>query len=231
MKTPEDWSAACVFDVYGTLLDFSSAVSRLEDRIGPDAGRLSALWRQKQLEYSWLRSLMGRHTDFSQVTADALDFSLQALKIHDMALRDDLLALFRTLAPYPEVTGVLETIRNAGYMTAVLSNGDPETLGAGLEAAGIGSLFDAVYSVETVSIFKPHPDVYRIACDGLKLEPGEILFLSANGWDIAGAASFGFETVWVNRTDAPREFLPSGPANQMPDLSQLPALLTARSTP
>ena len=199
---------ACVFDAYGTLLDFNAAVAQRRDRIGEDADRLSALWRQKQLEYSWLRSLMDRHADFWAVTADALDFAMASLGLADRDLRDDLLGLYRTLAPYPEVVDTLKTIRNAGIRTAILSNGEPTMLDDAVRAAGLAPLIDAIYSVEQIGIFKPHPSVYRIAVDDLKRKPEQIAFQSANGWDIAGAASFGFTTVWINRTGATEERLP-----------------------
>lgn len=216
---------ACVFDVYGTLLDFNSAVARCADEIGPDADRLSALWRQKQLEYSWLRSLMGRHAEFSQVTADALDHSLAAFGIDKPGLRNRLLALYDALAPYPEAATILQTLRDAEVKTAVLSNGDPRMLKAGLDASGLTPLLDDIYSVEVAGIFKPHPSVYQIAVDGLDAAPQEIAFLSANGWDIAGAANFGFHAIWVNRAGATIEHLPTRPASQIDDLSGLPKIL------
>ncbi|MEE8333270.1 MAG: haloacid dehalogenase type II [Alphaproteobacteria bacterium] len=217
--------AACVFDVYGTLLDFNAAVAQLRERIGPKADALSALWRQKQLEYTWLRGLMDRHTDFWQVTGDALDHALEAMEIGDTSLRDELLALYRQLSPYPEVIDTLSAIRAAGMPTAVLSNGEPSMLTDGLEAAGIAPLVDNVWSVETVGVFKPHPSVYRLATDGLSLPAGRIAFMSANGWDIAGAAAFGFNAIWINRAGATPERLPAGPAAILPSLAGLPQLL------
>jgi len=220
--------AACVFDVYGTLLDFNAAVAAQRARIGPKADALSALWRQKQLEYSWLRSLMGVHADFWRVTGDALDYAMAALGIADASLRDELLALYRRLTPYPEVAETLRAIRAAGMPTAVLSNGEPAMLADGLDSAGIAPLLDAVWSVESVGVFKPHPAVYRLATDGLSLPAGRIAFMSANGWDIAGAASFGLHTVWINRAGATPERLPAGPAATLPSLAELPGLLGIR---
>lgn len=216
---------ACVFDAYGTLLDFNAAVAQRRDQIGEDADKLSALWRQKQLEYTWLRSLMGRHADFWLVTTDALDFALAALGLANRGLRDDLLGLYRTLAPYPEVAETLKTIRGAGMRTAILSNGEPTMLEDAVQAAGLAPLLDAVYSVEAVGIFKPHPSVYQIAVDDLDLKPEQIAFQSANGWDIAGASSFGFATVWINRATATEERLPFGPAHTLASLDGLPTLL------
>jgi 2-haloacid dehalogenase len=217
--------AACVFDVYGTLLDFNAAVAVHRERIGPKADALSALWRQKQLEYTWLRALMDRHTDFWEVTGDALDHALAAMEIDDTALRDELLALYRRLAPYPEVIDTLSAIRATGMPTAVLSNGEPSMLTDGLEAAGIAPLVDNVWSVETVGVFKPHPSVYRLATDGLSLPAGRIAFMSANGWDIAGAAAFGLNAIWINRAGATPERLPAGPAAVLPSLAGLPELI------
>ena len=216
---------ACVFDAYGTLLDFNAAVNQRRDRIGTQADALSELWRRKQLEYTWLRSLMGRHADFWQVTADALDFSLASVGLDDTALRDDLLGLYRTLAPYPEVMATLQRIREAGLRTAILSNGEPSMLTDAVNAAGLSSLLDDIFSVETVGIFKPHPSVYQMVVDAFGLEPRQVLFQSANGWDIAGAASFGFTTVWINRGDAQEEHLPGRPAHVLPSLDGLPALI------
>ena len=217
--------AACVFDAYGTLLDFNAAVAQKRDQIGEDADKLSALWRQKQLEYTWLRSLMDRHADFWLVTTDALDFAMASLGLSDRHLREDLLGLYRTLAPYPEVLETLTSIKQAGIRTAILSNGEPTMLDDAVQAANLMPLIDAIYSVEPVGIFKPHPSVYQIAADDLNLEPEQIAFQSANGWDIAGASSFGFTTVWINRANATEERLPFGPAHTLSSLDGLPAIL------
>ena len=168
---------------------------------------------------------MGRHADFWQVTSDALDFSMAAVGLADAALRDDLLGLYRTLAPYPEVAETLKRLKEAGLRTAILSNGEPSMLTDAVEAAGLSPLLDEVFSVETVGIFKPHPSVYQMVIDAFGLEPRQILFQSANGWDIAGAASFGFTTVWINRGKAEEERLPHGPQYSLPSLDGLPALM------
>ena len=216
---------ACVFDAYGTLLDFNAAVAQRRDQIGEQADQLSALWRQKQLEYTWLRSLMDRHADFWVVTTDALDFAMSSLGLTDRQLRNDLLDLYRTLAPYPEVVDTLKAIRQSGIRTAILSNGEPSMLGDAVRAADLAPLIDAIYSVEAVGIFKPHPSVYRIAVDDLGLKPEQIAFQSANGWDIAGASSFGFTTIWINRANVTEECLPFGPAHTLVSRTGLPALL------
>ena len=217
--------AACVFDAYGTLLNFASAVEPLRGQLGGRADALNALWRTKQLEYTWLRSLMRRHADFWQVTGDALDFALEHLGLDEPGLRDELLAAYRRLTPFPEVTAMLERLRAAGLPRVILSNGSPAMLAAGVESAGLAPLLDAVLSVERVGVYKPDPRVYALAADHLGQPPDRIAFLSANAWDVAGAACFGFQAVWVNRSAAPRERLPGPPAAEIADLSALPALL------
>lgn len=216
---------ACVFDAYGTLFDVHSAAARCRDALGDRADRLSALWRQKQLEYTWLRSLMGRHADFAQVTAEALDYALAAVGSADPDLRRRLLDMYRRLDAFAEVPGVLGRLRRAGLPTAILSNGSPAMLDSAVGSARLGDLLDLVLSVESVGIYKPHPSVYRLAVDRLGVPAGRICFLSSNGWDAAGAAQFGFRVVWVNRYGQPPERLPAGPEALLEDLSGLPALL------
>lgn len=223
-----DGIRACVFDAYGTLFDVHSAVARLEDRIGPDAARLSQLWRTKQLEYTWLRALMGAHADFWQVTGEALDYAVEASGIEPGAIRDPLMDAYRTLDPYPEVPEVLTALREAGLKTAILSNGEPGMLHAATESAGIASALDAVLSVEDVGVYKPHPKVYQLVLDSLGVDSGEVAFQSSNGWDVHGAATFGFNAVWINRGGAPRERLPGTPARVLTDLRPLPALVGTR---
>jgi 2-haloacid dehalogenase len=215
---------ACVFDAYGTLFDVHSAVARLRARIGAPADALTELWRTKQLEYSWLRALMGRHADFWQVTGDALDYAL-ARTGADPAVRELLLQAYLSLDVYPEVPGVLRALRTGGLQTAILSNGEPGMLEAGAQSAGIEDLLDAILSVEEVEVFKPHPEVYRLAVDRLALPPDRIAFQSSNAWDVHGAAAFGLRAVWINRTGMPPERLPGAPEHELRDLSGLPALL------
>ena len=216
---------ACVFDAYGTLVDFNSAVERSRDRLGDKADALGALWRRKQLEYTWLRSLMDRYEDFWRVTGDALDYSLAALGIDDAALRDDLMALYRDIEPYPDAVATLETLKRAGMRTAILSNGSPEMLAAAAESAGLTGLLDDLISVHAAGIYKPHASVYQLAVDRIGVAAGRICFQSANAWDIAGAAAFGFHAVWINRAGQPTERLPDGPAAELDSLAGLPALL------
>lgn len=219
-------AVACVFDAYGTLLDVSTALAAETTALGRErAAELSALWRRKQLEYSWLRSLMRRHADFWQVTQDGLDHALEALGIADEGLRERLLAAYRRLAPYPEVPGVLATLKRQGVPTAILSNGSPDMLHDAVEAAGIAPLLDHILSVEEVGTFKPAPEAYRPATIRLGLAAKDIVFLSSNGWDVHGAASFGFRTLWVNRAETPAERLPGKPVRAIADLAELPGFL------
>lgn len=216
---------ACVFDAYGTLLDFNSAVMHCREEIGNNADKLSEIWRQKQLQYTWLRSLMGQHADFWQVTGEALDFSLAAVGIDDPGLRRRLMDLYRELDTFPEVTETLSRLKSAGMRTAILSNGAPEMLNAAAVASGIDRLLDETLSVEDVGVFKPDPRVYQLAVDRLGVEAERICFMSSNGWDAAGAAAFGFKVVWVNRYRQPVEHLPARPDVELDSLSPLPDLL------
>jgi 2-haloacid dehalogenase len=216
---------ACVFDAYGTLFDVNSAAAQCRDALGPDADAFSATWRRKQLEYTWLRSLMGVHADFWQVTAEALDYACARHGIGDATLRERLLDIYRRLDAYPEVPAMLAGARAAGLKTAILSNGAPAMLQSAVEAAGIGALLDHVLSIEDVGIYKPHPRVYELAVDVLGVTAKRICFLSANGWDAAGAAQFGFRAVWINRAGEPRERLPAGPELELRDLAGLPDIV------
>jgi 2-haloacid dehalogenase len=222
---------ACVFDAYGTLFDFAAAVARCRDALGDRAGRLTPLWRDKQLQYTWLRSLQRRHADFWQVTGDALDYALEALGIDDPPLRERLMALYRTLDPFPEVASVLKRLKELGFTTAILSNGTPDMLAAAIAHAGIGSSLDHVLSVEEVGIYKTAPQVYQLAVERLGVAAGEIAFQSSNGWDIYAASAFGMRTVWCNRSTQPRERLPGKPDREIRTLAELPALLAPPLTP
>jgi 2-haloacid dehalogenase len=214
-----------VFDAYGTLFDFASAAASCADVLGDRAARLTALWRDKQLQYAWLRSLQGRHADFWQVTGDALDFAMEALGLDDPALREQLMGLYLKLAPFPDAADTLRRLRGAGMAMAILSNGSPAMLAPVVEAAGFTSLFDAVLSVEAAGIYKPHPSVYRLAVDRLGIAAGEIAFLSSNGWDAHAASAFGLRAIWCNRYNQPRERLPGAPEREIRALAELPGLL------
>lgn len=217
---------ACVFDAYGTLFDLGDVSARFRAELGPDAEAFAALWRRKQLEYTWLRSAMGRHADFWHVTGEALDHAFEAFGRDDAGLRTRLMEWWLTPKAYPEAPEVLASLRASGLSTAILSNGSPSMLTSGVAASGLGHVLNVVLSVEMAGIFKPHPTVYRLAARHFNLEPSEICFVSGNGWDAAGAAAFGFRVAWVNRAGLPRERLPAGPDVEIPDLLALPALLT-----
>jgi 2-haloacid dehalogenase len=216
---------ACVFDAYGTLFDVHSAVARHRGRLGGQADALSALWRSKQLEYTWLRSLMGRHSDFWRVTRDALDYAFDHCEIADSALADALMTAYRRLACYPEVPAVLTRLKSHGFKLAILSNGSPTMLEDAVASAGLAELIDPLLSVEEVGIYKPDPRVYQLAVDRLGVPPQAISFQSSNAWDAAGAASFGFRVAWINRFGQRRERLPAGPDAELQDLNGLPGLL------
>lgn len=216
---------ACVFDAYGTLFDFASAAARCQELPKDKAATLTPLWRDKQLHYSWLRGLQNRHADFWQVTGDALDFALETLGMADPALRDRLMQLYRELATFPEVPGVLERLKRASYRIAILSNGSPPMLEAAVESAGIGHLLDAVLSVEEAGVYKPHPRVYQLALDRLGLDAAAIAFQSSNAWDAHAASAFGMRVVWCNRYGQRRERLPGAPDAEIKTLAELPELL------
>jgi 2-haloacid dehalogenase len=227
LPTPLTGVKACVFDAYGTLFDFASAARACPD-VPPEAvERLSALWRDKQLQYTWLRAAQGRHADFLQVTADALDFTLETLALTRSALRERLLDLYLRLSPFPEVPEMLARVRAAGLATAILSNGTPAMLAAAVGAAGLGHLFDEVLSVEEVGAFKPDPRVYQLAVDRLGTPAASIAFVSSNGWDAHAASAFGMQVVWCNRYVQRRERLPGAPDREITTLADLPALVGA----
>ena len=224
---------ACVFDAYGTLFDVTAAARAAAAEPGNEllAESWQALardWRLKQLEYSWLRAITGAHCDFWQVTQDGLDWALDAQGLAgDRDLRERLLALYWTLAPYPEVPEVLRRLRHAGVQTAILSNGSPEMLEGAVSSAGIGALLDDVLSVESVGVFKPSPRVYDLVPARFDCAADEVLFVSSNGWDAASAAGYGFLTAWVNRTGAPMDRLGQPPHEEIADLSLIPAIAAA----
>ena len=221
---------ACVFDAYGTLFDFSSAARGCRDVLGETVDKLTALWRDKQLQYTWLRSLQGRHADFWQVTSDALDFALETLALDKRGLRDRLMNLYLTLDAFPEVPDVLTRLKQAGLRTAILSNGSPNMLDAAVKAAGLKPLLDAVLSVEEVGVYKPHPKVYQLAVDRLGVPADAIAFQSSNAWDAYAASAFGMQVVWCNRYGQRPERLPGKPDRMVKSLAELPALVGASQT-
>lgn len=215
---------ACVFDAYGTLFDVHSAVRRYSNQI-KESEAVSALWRAKQLEYTWLRSLMGRYVDFWQVTADALDFALETYGISDTVIRQDLLQAYMTLSCYSEVPDVLDRLKRKGIRCAILSNGSPQMLSSAVKNSGLSEFFDAVISVDMIGQYKPDPRVYRLAVDELKVEKSKIAFQSSNAWDAAGANAYGFNVVWVNRFKQKPERLNTSVDIELTDLEKLPELL------
>jgi 2-haloacid dehalogenase len=215
---------ACVFDAYGTLFDVHSAVAQHSSRL-VDAAAVSTLWRTKQLQYTWLRSLMGRYVEFWQVTGDALDFALETHQVSDSLLREDLMQAYLELSCYPEVPSALKALRQRGIRCAILSNGSPAMLAAAVENAELGDRFSAVISVDPIQIYKPDPRVYQMALDELKLTPSQIAFQSSNAWDAVGAAAFGFQVVWVNRFGQQPERLGVQPVAELKNLEGLPDLI------
>ena len=217
--------SVCVFDAYGTLFDYNTAAGRHSATLGEKAAPLADLWRLKQLQYTWLRSLMGRYTGFWQVTGEALDFAMGELGIEDGALRANLMEAYLTLDAYAEVQETLATLRTHGLRTAILSNGESSMLDAAVEAAGIADSLDAVLSVEEVGIYKPHPSVYQLVVDRLGVAAANVSFQSSNAWDANGAAAFGFRVAWCNRFGQGQERVPEAPDAEIATLAELPALL------
>ena len=221
---------ACVFDAYGTLFDFNSAAGAARGELGEDWQRVSDLWRQKQLQYTWLRGLAGHHADFWQVTGDALEFTLATLRIERPGLHARLMDVYLRLATFPEVPETLRRLKATGRKLAILSNGTPAMLDAVVHSAGLEKLFDAVLSVEDVGVYKPHPSVYGLACDRLEIAPSRICFLSSNAWDAYSAKAFGMRVVWCNRYGQARERIPASPDGEIADLGALPGLLAPTPT-
>ena len=216
---------ACVFDAYGTLFDVHSAVGRHRARLGEAADAVSGTWRAKQLEYTWLRTILKRYVDFWRVTADGLDYALEAHGVDDASLREDLLRAYLELDCYPEVPGVLATLKDAGLATAILSNGSPMMLEAAVERAGIGDVLDSVISVDEIGVYKPSPEVYELAMGEFGVGRGQVSFQSSNAWDAAAAATFGFRVAWCNRFGQTRERLPDAPDVEIGTLDELPAIV------
>jgi 2-haloacid dehalogenase len=206
------------FDAYGTLFDVHAAVRRHAAALGPDAARLSELWRAKQLEYSWVRSLAGRYLDFWTLTEQALDFALAAFPGVDRSLRTALLDAYRGLDCYPEVPELIRALRARGRKLAVLSNGSPEMLASAVSAAGLDGCFDAVLSVDPVRTYKSDQRVYDLVTTHFRCYPEAVSFQSSNRWDVAGATVYGLRTVWINRASAPDEY------SDMPAAAVLPSL-------
>jgi 2-haloacid dehalogenase len=212
---------AFVFDAYGTIFDVHSAVRLHAEAIGPDAARLSEVWRAKQLEYSWVLSLAERYERFSALTEKALDYALALYPAVDKSVKPLLLDAYRILAAYPDVRPALEALRARGLATAILSNGDPEMLDAAVSSAGLRSLVDPVLSVDGAKTFKTSPSAYRFALSKLLLGTHEIVFVSSNRWDVAGAKNAGFKPIWVNRAGNPNEYPDFAPLQVVKSLSEI----------
>ncbi|KIC50912.1 haloacid dehalogenase type II [Tateyamaria sp. ANG-S1] len=223
----------CIFDAYGTLFDVAAAARIAASE--PDFPQLADTWptvaehwRLKQLQYTWLRAITNAHTDFWQVTQDGLDWALERSGLDgNAALRERLLALYWELQAYPEVPTMLHALRDAGLNTAILSNGSPDMLNGAVQSAGIGNVLDDCLSVESVGIFKPDSRVYDLVGQRFGCARDEVLFVSSNGWDAAGAAGYGFTTAWVNRAGEPMDRLPWTPSHMLSDLTSIPELATA----
>jgi 2-haloacid dehalogenase len=226
-KDPLSGVKACVFDAYGTLFDFAAAARSCRDVLGEATDKLTALWRDKQLQYTWLRAAQGRHADFWQVTGDALDFALETLSIAKPELRERLMQLYLTLETFPEVPDVLKQLKRAGLQTAILSNGSPKMLDAAVKGASLEGLLDAALSVEEVKVYKPHPRVYQLAVDRLGVPARAIAFQSSNAWHAYAASAFGMQVVWCNRYGQRAERLPGAPEREIKSLAELPALVGA----
>jgi 2-haloacid dehalogenase len=220
----------CVFDAYGTLFDVAAAARQAASEpafaaIKDDWMAVAEHWRQKQLQYSWLRAITGAHTDFWEVTQNGLDWALEKTGHHeDAALRKRLLALYWELQAYAEVPTMLAALKSAGLNTAILSNGSPEMLQGAVNSAGIGDVLDVSLSVQSVGIFKPDASVYDLVGAHFGCAKDEVLFVSSNGWDAAAATGYGFTTAWVNRSGEPMDRLPWTPAHVMQNLTGIPAL-------
>ena len=211
---------AIVFDAYGTLFDVNSAAEKCKDKIGDKWEAFANFWRTTQLEYTWLRSLMKRHKGFWTITEDSLDKSMKVFGI-DMGMKNDLLNLYKILSPYPEVKEVLKNLRKKNLKLSILSNGTPALLNELVKSNNLNNLFDDLFSVEEVKIYKPVSKVYDLPVKRYKVKPLEIIFLSANTWDVSGGGNYGYNAVWVNRNKSKFDNLDYRPKNEIDNLSQL----------
>jgi 2-haloacid dehalogenase len=215
---------AFVFDAYGTLFDVHAAIARHRAAAGPDADRFSEIWRTKQLEYAWMLSAAGRYVDFWTLTERALDYAFARVPTVDRALRATLLDAYFKLDAFEDARAALAALKQKGLRTAILSNGNPKMLDGAVAAAGIGAHLDAVLSVESVRLYKPRAEVYRLVTDAFSLAPADVAFVSSNRWDVMGATAFGFRCVWVNRAGLPEEYPELAPVAVVPNLASLATL-------
>jgi len=211
---------AIIFDAYGTLFDVNSAAEKCKDKIGDKWEGFSNYWRNTQLEYTWLRSLMNRHKDFWQVTEDSLDKSMKAFNI-DSSMRNELLNLYKILSPFKEVPKVLKALKEKNYKLAILSNGTPALLNELVKSNNLEKIFDDLFSIEQVGIYKPNSKVYDMPIKKYQIQKNEVVFLSANTWDVSGAGNYGYNSIWVNRNKNIFDKLDYLPKNIIKDLNQL----------
>jgi 2-haloacid dehalogenase len=217
-------SPAFVFDAYGTLFDVHAAIGRHRAAAGPDADRLSELWRTKQLEYSWTLTLAGRYERFWTLTERALDFALARFPSVDRALKPKLMDAYRRLDAYADAGATLRALKSRGHKTGILSNGSPDMLSAAVEGARLGQDLDAVLSIDAIRMYKPRPEVYRLVTDRFAVAPADVMFVSSNRWDVMGATAFGFRAAWINRAKAPDEYADLAPVRVLGNLKELVAL-------
>ena len=215
---------AIIFDAYGTLFDVNSAAEKCKDKIGDKWENFANYWRTTQLEYTWLRSLMNRHKDFWQVTEDSLDKSMKAFNI-DPSMKNELLDLYKVLSPFKEVPEVLKTLKEKKFKLAILSNGTPALLNELVKNNNLDNIFDDLFSIEQVGIYKPDSKVYDMPIQKYRIEKNEIAFLSANTWDVSGGGNFGYNAIWVNRNKNIFDNLDYKPNSEIKDLSELLSLI------
>ena len=215
---------AIIFDAYGTLFDVNSAAEKCKDKIGDKWEDFANFWRTTQLEYTWLRSLMKRHEDFLQVTEGSLDKSMKAFKI-DPSMKNELLNLYKVLSPFKEVPEALKTLKAKKFKLAILSNGTPSLLNELVKSNDLDDLFDDLFSIEEVGIYKPDSKVYDLPIKKYKIEKNEVAFLSANTWDVSGGGNYGFNSIWVNRNNSIFDNLDYKPQNEIKNLSELTKLI------
>ncbi len=210
-----------IFDAYGTLFDVHAAIGRFRGDAGPDADRMSEIWRTKQLEYTWTLTLAGHYVDFWTLTERALDFSLARVPSVPKTLKASLLDAYFKLDAFPDARAALRALKDGGNKTGILSNGSPKMLKGAVEGAGIGGDLDAVLSVDVLKMFKPRPEVYKLVTDYYKCTPGDVTFVSSNRWDVMASVSVGFHGLWVNRSKMPDEYQDFAPERTLSDLSSL----------
>ena len=215
---------AIIFDAYGTLFDVNSAAEKCKNKIGDRWEPFANFWRTTQLEYTWLRSLMKRHKDFWQITEDSLDKSMKAFNI-DLSMRNELLNLYKVLSPFREVPQVLKTLKEKKFKLAILSNGTPALLDQLVKSNNLDKIFDDLFSIEQVGIYKPDSKVYDLPIQKYRIEKNEVVFLSANTWDVSGGGNYGYNAIWVNRNKSIFDNLDYKPNSEIRDLSELISLI------